>query len=307
MNIIVLSKRHGKSSQINLGRPAVLLSLAVFTVSLFGLVFTAGYWLAEGKISDSPDPRLVAFQQEIAEQEADVVRAKQEVQDQLNALAARMAQMQAHVLRLDALGRRLTAMAELEDGEFNFDITPAQGGRALKGEQMAVQSSIQEQLDGLIAQINDRQNQLLVLENLMIDRNLNEQVEPEGRPVKAGYISSYYGKRVDPFTGKTARHKGVDFAGREGYEIVAVAAGVVTYSGDRFGFGTMVEINHGNGYVTRYAHNKENLVAIGDKVKKGQRIALMGSTGRATGPNLHFEVLRNGKVVDPLKHIQKNP
>ena len=214
--------------------------------------------------------------------------------------------MQAHVLRLNALGRRLTQMAELEDGEFNFDLTPAQGGRALKNEQMAVQGTVQEQLDGLLAEISDRQSQLLVLENLMINRHLTEQVEPEGRPVSSGYISSYFGNRADPFTGKTARHKGIDFAGRAGNEILAVAAGVVTWSGDRFGFGTMVELNHGNGFVTRYAHNQENLVQVGDKVEKGQRIALMGSTGRATGPNLHFEVLRNGKVVDPLDYIRKS-
>ncbi|MEM7282861.1 MAG: M23 family metallopeptidase [Pseudomonadota bacterium] len=305
MNIIVLSKRHGKSSQINLDRPSVILSMAVLVLSVFGLVFTGGYWLAQGKISETPDPRLAAFRAEIQTQEEQVLQAKQNAQDQINALAARLGQMQAHVLRLDALGRRLTQMAELEDGEFNFDITPAQGGRALKNEQKAVQGTIETQLDGLIAQINDRESQLRALENLMINRHLNEQVMPEGRPVTSGYISSYFGNRADPFTGKTARHKGVDFAGREGNEILAVAAGVVTWSGDRFGFGTMVEINHGNGYVTRYAHNKENLVAVGDKVEKGQRIALMGSTGRATGPNLHFEVLRDGKVVDPLKHIQK--
>lgn len=305
MNIIVLSNRHGKSTQINLDRPAMIVTLGILLVSVLGLVFAGGYMLARDHDIQQPDLALAAFKTEIQSQEQQIVDAKRDAQDQLNALAARLGQMQAHVLRLDALGRRLTQMAELEDGEFNFDVTPPQGGRALKNEQMAVQTSIQDQLNGLIAQINDRENQLQVLENLMIDRHLNEQVAPEGRPVITGYVSSHFGKRSDPFTGKTATHKGMDFAGSAGNEIIAVAAGVVTWSSDRYGFGTMVEINHGNGYITRYAHNQENLVVVGDKVQKGQRIALMGSTGRATGPNLHFEVLRNGKVVNPLEYIRK--
>ncbi len=137
-----------------------------------------------------------------------------------------------------------------------------------------------------------------------MDRNLRDQVHPAGRPVLSGYISSYFGNRTDPFTGRTARHKGVDFAGKDGAEVVAVAAGVVTWSDSRFGFGKLVEINHGNGFVTRYAHNRENLVAVGDRIEKGQVIALMGATGRATGPNLHFEVLRDGRVVNPLTYVK---
>jgi len=134
---------------------------------------------------------------------------------------------------------------------------------------------------------------------------LRDEVHPEGRPVHSGYISSMFGNRTDPFTGRAAFHKGVDFAGREGSEVVAVASGVVIWSGDRYGYGQMVEINHGNGYVTRYAHNSDNLVAVGDTVKRGEVIAVMGSTGRATGPNLHFEVLHNGRVVNPLSYVNQ--
>ena len=120
----------------------------------------------------------------------------------------------------------------------------------------------------------------------------------------AGYVSSRFGHRTDPFTGRRAFHKGVDFAGRAGADVVAVASGVVIWSGPRYGYGELVEINHGNGYVTRYAHNADNLVVIGETVKRGQVVARMGDTGRATGPNLHFEVLHNGKAVDPLTYIQ---
>jgi murein DD-endopeptidase MepM/ murein hydrolase activator NlpD len=124
--------------------------------------------------------------------------------------------------------------------------------------------------------------------------------------VSSGWISSYFGKRTDPFTGKPANHTGMDFAGKLGDEVVAVGDGVVTWSADRYGYGIMVEVNHGNGYFTRYAHNAENLVAVGDEVKKGQAVALMGKTGRATGPNLHFEVLKNGRRVNPVNFIRES-
>jgi murein DD-endopeptidase MepM/ murein hydrolase activator NlpD len=158
-------------------------------------------------------------------------------------------------------------------------------------------------MDELGSQLDDRELKLNVLEDFLLNRKLRGEVHPEGRPVTSGYISSHFGNRTDPFTGRAAFHKGVDFAGREGAEVVAVASGVVIWSGDRYGYGQMVEINHGNGYVTRYAHNAENLVAVGDTVKRGETVAVMGSTGRATGPNLHFEVLHNGRVVNPLSYV----
>ena len=155
-------------------------------------------------------------------------------------------------------------------------------------------------------QLDNREAQLGVLESVLMNQNLKERVYPQGRPVKSGWLSSYFGRRTDPFTGKPANHTGIDFAGRMGAEIIAVADGVVTWSGDRYGYGIMVEINHGNGYSTRYAHNSENLVGVGDEVRKGQVVALMGETGRATGPNLHFEVLQDGRRVNPVKFIRES-
>ena len=129
---------------------------------------------------------------------------------------------------------------------------------------------------------------------------------PAGRPVQQGWLSSYYGWRTNPFGGNQQFHKGIDFAGKENSEIVAVGGGVVTYSGKRYGYGNLVEITHGNGYITRYGHNKKNLVREGETVKKGQAIALMGSTGRSTGPHVHFEVIKDGKKIDPAKFIALN-
>ena len=155
------------------------------------------------------------------------------------------------------------------------------------------------------SQLDNRESQLDVLEGVIMNQNLKDRVHPQGRPVKSGWLSSYFGKRTDPFTGKPANHLGVDFAGKMGAEIYAVADGVVTWSSTRYGYGMMVEINHGNGFATRYAHNSENLVAVGDEVKKGQLVARMGESGRATGPNLHFEVLQNGSRVNPVKFVRE--
>jgi murein DD-endopeptidase MepM/ murein hydrolase activator NlpD len=159
-------------------------------------------------------------------------------------------------------------------------------------------------LDDLQMQIEDRSHQLDVLEALMMNRRLTLEVSPEGRPINSGWMSSVYGYRTDPFTGRRDFHPGVDFAGRAGSDVLAVASGVVTWSGKRYNYGTMVEVDHGNGLVTRYGHNQENLVRVGEKVRKGQVIATMGSSGRSTGPNVHLEVLKDGRKVNPLKYLR---
>jgi murein DD-endopeptidase MepM/ murein hydrolase activator NlpD len=212
--------------------------------------------------------------------------------------------MNANVIRVNALGKRLTRMANLDDGEFDFGNPPALGGAESGADGQPAQiPNLTAMVDDLQTQLSSREQQLGVLENLILNRELNKQVYPEGRPVQDGWISSYFGRRADPFTGYSAVHKGLDFAGPEGTKVVSVAAGLVTFAGDRTGFGEMVEINHGNGLATRYCHNEKVLVKQGDMVRKGQELALMGSTGRSTGPHLHFEVLKNGTQVDPLRFI----
>jgi murein DD-endopeptidase MepM/ murein hydrolase activator NlpD len=211
--------------------------------------------------------------------------------------------MNASVIRLDALGKRLTRMANLDDGEFDFGNPPALGGADGADGQPAQIPSLTAMVDDLQSELSSREQQLGVLENLILTRELNKQVYPEGRPVQDGWISSYFGRRPDPFTGYVAVHKGLDFAGEEGSKVSSVAAGLVTFAGERTGYGEMVEINHGNGMATRYCHNEKLLVKQGDMVRKGQEVALMGSTGHSTGPHLHFEVLKNGAQVDPLRFI----
>lgn len=268
-------------------------------------VFYAGFRAAERFGIANPSSEVQSWRAELAQQEELLDATRRTAQQNMDALALRLGQMNAHVVRLDALGQRLTQMAGLDDGEFDFTSAPSLGGpeEPIAAADLMQVSRIVTALDTLSVQLQDRQRQLNVLEDFLLNRKLRDEVHPEGRPVTAGYISSSFGNRTDPFTGRAAFHKGVDFAGREGADVVAVASGVVIWSGDRYGYGQMVEVNHGNGYVTRYAHNDENLVTVGDTVKRGQRIAVMGATGRATGPNLHFEVLRNGRVVDPLTYI----
>ena len=175
-----------------------------------------------------------------------------------------------------------------------------------EGESEGVSAQIPDlsvMLKQLEQRVDLRDSQLSALENVILARELKEQIHPEGRPVTAGFISSYFGERQDPFTGHEAYHRGVDFAGTAGANVVAVAAGVITWAGERSGYGKLVEINHGDGYVTRYAHNERTLVTVGQTVKRGEPVALMGSTGRSTGPHVHFEVLRNGRQVDPLSFV----
>jgi murein DD-endopeptidase MepM/ murein hydrolase activator NlpD len=305
MELILLSRGKGHLGHVRLGAAPVWLGIAAVALTIFAGVFYAGFSAAAHFGIVNPQTQVQEWRSDLAQQQALLDATRDAALQNLDALALRLGRMNAHVLRLDALGQRLTKMAGLDDGEFDFSAAPSQGGpeEPLAVADLQQVSGLVQAMDELGSQLDDRELKLNVLEDFLLNRKLRDEVHPEGRPVTAGYISSHFGNRTDPFTGRAAFHKGVDFAGREGAEVVAVASGVVIWSGDRYGYGQMVEINHGNGYVTRYAHNAENLVAVGDTVKRGETVAVMGSTGRATGPNLHFEVLHNGRVVNPLSYV----
>jgi murein DD-endopeptidase MepM/ murein hydrolase activator NlpD len=208
-------------------------------------------------------------------------------------------------MRLDAAGARLTEIAGLDKGEFNFAQPPPVGGPEIQEASQPV--SADEVLSSLASfekQLADRERQMRVLEDLLLASRLQKEVRPSGWPVENGWISSLFGMRMDPFTGLRAFHAGVDFAARQGANVQSVAAGIVSDVGERFGYGLLVEINHGNGYVTRYGHNNAALVTVGERVRKGQAVALVGDSGRSTGPHVHFEVLLNGRTVNPYQYIQ---
>jgi murein DD-endopeptidase MepM/ murein hydrolase activator NlpD len=308
MNVVIFGNGFGKARQVSLSGRACIAIAAGFAAVLISAAFAGGYRVSTLTGSGVSLNEVARLNEDLNSQREAINVTRQKTEDTLDALAISIGQMNARVIRLDALGRRLIDMADLADGEFDFDAAPAFGGPEepyQTGSAVAVPELVTD-MQSLDDQLSNREAQLTVLESMIMNQNLNDRVYPQGRPVKSGWMSSYFGKRTDPFTGKSANHRGVDFAGKSGNEVIAVADGVITWSSPRFGYGELVEINHGNGYATRYAHNSENLVSVGDEVRKGQTIALMGETGRATGPNLHFEVLKQGRRVNPVKFIRQS-
>jgi len=303
MNIILLSKSNRRAHTLNFhgGMKLLIVSMVVTGALVCGLAgyYFAGYQAQVATVSLSSGERAVAV-----ERRTQVEEAVRQSRNAINALNSKVAEIQAKAIRVDALGKRLVTLAQLDEGEFDFDNVPAQGGPpgSMLAEDVEIIDFI-ESLSRISRHLEDREDQLSVLETLNINKLLKNEAVPAGRPVRSGWLSSPFGNRTDPFTGKQAKHEGVDFAGKMGSDVLVVAGGIVTWSGERYGYGKMVEVDHGNGYVTRYGHNKENLVEAGATVKKGQVIALMGSSGRSTGPHVHLEVLRHGLPVNPEKYV----
>ena len=306
MKLIIVNQRHANTKTIILkGWVKGLLS-----VCLLGAPVALGYIGYQLAISDNAflltEDTAHKWQQRLSFQKAELEELKQESKRELEALSLRLAMMQARLVRLDAMGERITRMSDFDNGEFDFSQPiVAVGGPAL-GENEFSESGFLSALSILEMQLEDRQDQLQILEDLLDDRKIQSEVFIAGRPIEQGWIASRFGQRPDPFTGRMSFHAGIDFTtGRAGADINTVASGVVTWSGPRSGYGLMVEVNHGNGFTTRYAHAEKLLVDVGDIVDKGQNIALVGSTGRSTGPHVHFEVYKNGRVVDPAAYIHR--
>jgi len=304
MNVILFSKREGRARQFDLAHPVTLGIVAALALGILGTAFALGLQLGSGHTRTLALGESGRWATMLAEQKTQIAELKSQVQERVDAMAMRLGEINAHVIRLDALGKRLTEMADIDNREFDFGRDPPTGGPEADGEGVSAQiPDLSAMLSSLEARVDLRDSQLAALENVILAKELKAQIHPEGRPVTGGFISSYFGEREDPFSGHEAYHKGVDFAGNQGSNVMAVAAGVVTWAGPRTGYGNLVEINHGDGFVTRYAHNARTLVSVGQTVARGESVALMGSTGRSTGPHVHFEVLRNGRQVNPLSFI----
>lgn len=307
MKFIIVKRGSQAAHSLDMsGLRSWLAAAAIF--GLFSVAVLGGLYIGKNQSGLFASDDIVALQADLETQRAELQEMQAAANEQIDALALRMGELNANVIRLNALGSRLTGIADLDKGEFDFHNAPAVGGPL---EQLDYASDPAGQLPELLANVaamettlDGQEQQLFALEGLLMDQKLSDRVSPKGRPVRSGWLSSFFGKRTDPISGKAGWHKGVDFAGKYGNDVVAVGGGVVSWSGDRYGYGNLVEIKHGNGYVTRYAHNRENLVAVGDQVQQGETIALMGSTGRSTGPHVHFEVWHNGRAVDPAKYIR---
>ncbi len=301
---------HGAAVLKPSGAPVIMTMKRVLAYTAAGLsvaALMAGAWHAGsrwGGTGPLGDFTLARWNEDLAVQSEQLARIEQDVDDQVGTLATRVGRMQAQLIRLDALGKQLTEVAQLKRGEFDFEQPPAVGGPETAGEGPVV-PALDAMLDTMEGQIDDRRRQLTALQNLIMTRELARQIVPGGRPVESGYISSLYGQRTDPFDGNQTSHHGIDFAGTAGTRVLAVADGIVSHTGNDGGYGRLVEITHGNGYVTRYAHNAKLLVKPGQTVKRGDAIALMGSTGRSTGTHVHFEVLRDGRPMNPLSFVKR--
>ncbi|MBV1931611.1 MAG: M23 family metallopeptidase [Porticoccaceae bacterium] len=303
MKIILLDAWQGRTVALSVNSWAkALLSLCVLGLPL-GLGAAIG--LSSGDESDGLVAELEVLEAQLNSQKDLLAEGRTQAVHQLAAYSSRLAEMQARVVRLDALGERITDIAGLDSGEFDFAKPPAVGGPSENESDSAGPQDIESFYAELDAQLEDRERQLGLLKIMMVDREFKRESTVAGLPVKKGWMSSAYGMRRDPFHGKKTWHKGIDIAGKDGTSVIAVAGGIVTRSETKSGYGELVEIDHGNTLVARYAHNKQNLVKVGDLVKKGQVIALMGSTGRSTGPHVHFEVYKNGRHVDPASYIRR--
>ncbi len=253
-----------------------------------------------------PQQYVSQFREDLEKQWKVLEEMEMNVNADMDALTHRIGMLQAHITRLNALGSKMVAMAKLKPGEFDFEKVPAMGGLGSESNQNGFGSDdISKVLDRLELALMEKEQQLHYLDEMMLSKNLQDEVKPKGTPVTEGWISSRYGYRTDPFTGRRQFHRGIDFAGRKGTPIYAAAGGIVVKAEKHPQYGNLVEIDHRNGYVTRYAHTSEMLVKAGDVVKKGQQIAKMGNTGRSTGTHLHFEVIKNGAPTNPARILEK--
>ncbi|HFB65066.1 MAG TPA: hypothetical protein ENJ60_05935 [Aeromonadales bacterium] len=278
-------------------------------ISLIILPGIASYMTYRWVISESVDygyteQALASMRQQIKSAEGALKDARQDSQMQLDEITRRVGIVQSEVLRINAVGKRLLEVAGIDASEFDFDSIPSVGGpekNALMQQQDKV--ALDRILDKVEQNLQNKRQQISILESVLLNREMDIASYISGRPVKKGWNSSQFGKRIDPFTGNAAWHEGMDFAGKLGDPVVATAAGVVSFVGKKWGYGLTVEINHGNGIKTRYGHNLEVLVKPGQVIAKEQVISKMGSSGRSTGPHVHYEVLKNGKPVDPKKYV----
>ncbi|UCD67302.1 MAG: M23 family metallopeptidase [Betaproteobacteria bacterium] len=304
MDIILVSDRFDQARSFRLSKPQIFFLCLLFLSLVLSLSVLLNYFSLRYAV-EHRSPYLQSLL--VAVQEEQTKRTQSYLRESLNTMAARVGEMQARLLLLDTLGERLGKLAGLDPKEFVFEQTPARGGPSPERKAKPLSfTELNEQLDTLAGDLDDRSDKLGALESRLFLDYAKQQFMPTSLPVENKWFSSNFGWRIDPFTGFRTFHEGIDFVSRAGRPIRAAGAGVVVYSGSHPQYGNMVEVDHGNGLVTRYAHASSLDVKVGDVVVIGQKIAEVGSTGRSTGPHLHFEVRVRGVAVNPKKYLQKN-
>ena len=302
MQVILISSRLAKARSLSLSLRHVLVT------ATFGLAVVVGltgalYWLSLRFAADLKIP--LVHQLVLAAQKNESERSREFMQQNLNAMAVKIGEMQAQLTRLDALGERLSSMAGIRPQEFRFSETPGMGGAqsSTMPPQNLTLTQFNEKVALLSRQMESRTDMLGVLEAQLFEQAVKKKAMPTMLPVNSPYNASSFGNRIDPFTGQEAMHEGIDFITDVGTPVVAAAGGVVQFAGFHPQYGNMIDIDHGNDLVTRYAHLSKVLVQEGDMLQRGRRIAESGTTGRSTGPHLHFEVRFRGAPQNPTRFL----
>jgi len=247
----------------------------------------------------------IAVESRVNGQKEEILKTREYVRQHLDVLGRRVGSLQAQVSRINAVEQRIAKVSGLDIKDFQFDQDPPIGGTAASEDQDLEQIDLENAIRSIEQELYARESEIAAVDFLLSQRNLASQQTPAGWPVKGGWVSSSFGSRMHPMTGKKQFHKGVDIPGKLGADVLSVADGVVVRSENAPNYGWLVEIDHGDNYTTLYSHNRKNLVEVGEVIKKGQPIGEIGSSGRSTGPHVHFEVHKKGKVINPVKFLYK--
>jgi murein DD-endopeptidase MepM/ murein hydrolase activator NlpD len=297
---LILINKSGEPSQFVLSSLRIKMLGFVAATVCVGLVF-AGFLL---KQSDFVDAAVIeTWRSKLSEQDDVVEQLREQSVARRQAVGRQIAEMQARLWRMEALASYMHETSGLPKDEFDFDAPVSQGGPLSNEAEVLEVDNLDTQLASLSRRLKQRETELSILDQVLLGIYNDKGARPAGAPIVKGWMSSPFGERVDPISGKKAWHEGMDFAGAKGSEVIAVANGVVVFAGYRDGYGKMVEISHGKDMRTRYGHHEEVLVHAGQSVKRGDVIALMGSSGRSTGPHVHFEVLKEGRPVNPARYV----
>ena len=296
MQLIIISSKNTKHQHWHISSLTMAI-LALLVMMMMTATIHTAYQVTTGEVD-------ILFSPPTNNQSKDGLDVVQDQQEQIHSYYTRqLGSLQAEAIRLKTLTNKLAEMSGLDIITEGLTQLPSQGGIADQGDIVKL-TEFDNYLEQLQTDFQHQNTGLSQIQDYLISEENIKSAIPHGSPVKKGWVSSYYGYRIDPFSGKKTFHNGIDIAGKAGSKVRSVADGIVTWQGSRGGYGEMIEIDHGNGYQTRYAHNQKLIVALGERIEKGQAIALMGSTGRSTGPHVHFEVLRDGKTINPANFLK---
>ena len=309
MKLLIIRSSASCQGTLSIGGPKVLALGIGLLLVLPTVLGVSSYWLAakaDRAVNPFVDPE---YRQEmealVSDQKQQIADTRAYVNQHMDALGRKIGSLQAQVSRINAVEMRIAELAKIDLDNFDFESDPPVGGSSAADESSAAQRDIQNAIADIQYQLDESESQVAVIDFMLSARELGAQKTPSGWPVKGGWISSKFGTRMHPLTGRKHFHRGVDIPGRRGSHVLTVGDGVVKRSEKKGNYGWLVEIDHGDGLRTLYSHNEGNLVKVGETVSKGQPIAILGSTGRSTGPHVHFEVLVNDRNVNPIKYLYR--